>query len=128
MKHWKKWAQHGAALGIGLWAFACSDGGKTTTTTGASGGNGGVGGTGGAAEASSSSSSVASSGSGSMASSSGGGMAGAGGSMGFVCDPPAEPGSLYEHAAESYDINDFEPVSMCKYRGKVLLIVNTAAA
>lgn len=126
MKRWKKWAQHGAALGIGLWAFACSDGGKTTQTTGAAGGNGGTGGTGGTMEASSSSASVSSS---SIASSSTGGAGGVGGSsMGFVCDPPAEPGSLYEHAAESYDINDFEPVSMCKYRGKVMLVVNTAAA
>lgn len=48
--------------------------------------------------------------------------------MAFVCDPPAAPGSLYEHSAVSYDINDIDPVSMCKYRGKVLLIVNTAAA
>ena len=47
--------------------------------------------------------------------------------MAFVCDPPAEPGSLYENAAMSYDINDIDPVSMCKYRGKVTLIVNTAA-
>ena len=45
----------------------------------------------------------------------------------FVCDPPAEPGSLYENEADSYDINDIDAVSMCKYRGKVLLVVNTAA-
>lgn len=52
---------------------------------------------------------------------------GVGGSS-FVCDPPAEPGSLYENFAESYDIEKLEPVSMCEYRGDVLLIVNTAAA
>ncbi len=52
---------------------------------------------------------------------------GVGGSS-FVCDPPAEPGSLYELFAESYDIEKLEPVSMCEYRGDVLLIVNTAAA
>jgi hypothetical protein len=52
---------------------------------------------------------------------------GVGGSS-FVCDPPAEPGSLYELYAESYDIEQLEPISMCEYRGDVLLIVNTAAA
>lgn len=56
------------------------------------------------------------------------GTGGTGGSAPFVCDPPAEAGSLYEHSAVSYDINDIDPVSMCKYRGKVLLVVNTAAA
>ncbi len=118
----KKRAQHGLALGIGLWAFACSGSGNTPETT--SGGNAGAGGT---TQASSSSSSEASS---SVASSSvavGAGGFG-GGPMAFVCDPPAAPGSLYENSAVSYDINDIDPVSMCKYRGKVLLIVNTAAA
>ena len=51
---------------------------------------------------------------------------GVGGSS-FVCDPPAEPGSLYELFAESFDFNVLEPVSMCEYRDQVLLIVNTAA-
>lgn len=43
----------------------------------------------------------------------------------FVCDPPAEPGSLYEKDA----LLQFEvdPTSMCQYRGQVLLIVDTAA-
>jgi hypothetical protein len=54
---------------------------------------------------------------------------GAGGSMvtPFVCDPPAAPGSIYEHSAESLDVELIDPVSMCKYRGDVMLIVNTAA-
>ena len=49
--------------------------------------------------------------------------AGTGGS--FVCDPPAEPGSIWEKTAEAYA--EVDPVSMCKYRGKVLLIFNSAA-
>jgi hypothetical protein len=52
---------------------------------------------------------------------------GAGGGMPFTCDPPAAPGSIYERSAMSYDINEIDPVSMCKYRGDVMLIVNTAA-
>jgi hypothetical protein len=43
----------------------------------------------------------------------------------FVCDPEAQPGSLYELYAE--DAFEIEPVSMCRFRGDVLLIVNTAA-
>jgi hypothetical protein len=121
MTRWKEWAQQGATLGFVLWAFACSSGGKTTEATGGMSGNGGDGGM----AQGSSSSSVASSG---MASSSSVGAGGFGGApMAFVCDPPAEPGSLYELAAKSYDLNDIGPMSMCKVRGKVALIVNTAA-
>jgi hypothetical protein len=125
MQGWKKWAQMGAACGFVLWAIACSGDGKTTATTSAAGGNGGSDGSG--SSQSGSGSSIASSG---MASSSSVavGAGGFGGSpMSFVCDPPAEPGSLYENSAKSYDLNDIDPVSMCKYRGKVLLMVNTAA-
>ncbi len=44
----------------------------------------------------------------------------------FVCDPPAEEGSLFELQADfKYEDN---PVSMCRYRGEVILIVNVAAA
>lgn len=44
----------------------------------------------------------------------------------FVCDPPAEPGSIFELQADfKYEEN---PVSMCRYRGEVILIVNVAAA
>lgn len=127
-RRFEQWANLGVVLGIGLWAFACSDGGQSTGATGAAGGNGG---SGGSKDVSSSSSSGNTGGM--MASSSSSGVTiGAGGFGGgpvaFVCDPPAEPGSLYENSAKSYDINDIDPVSMCKYRGKVLLIVNTAAA
>jgi len=123
MERLKKWAQNAVPVGMVLWAFACSGGGNTPPTT--TGGEAGAGGTG---QTSSSSSSIASS---SVTSSSSvavgvGGFGG--GPPAFVCDPPAEPGSLYENSAVSYDINDIDPVSMCKYRGKVLLIVNTAAA
>ncbi len=129
MRRLKNGAHVGFVLGIGLWAFACSDGGTSTGITGAAGGNGG---SGGSKDATSSSSSGSTSGMMASSSSSTGATVGAGGFGGapvaFVCDPPAEPGSLYENSAKSYDINDIDPVSMCKYRGKVLLIVNTAAA
>jgi hypothetical protein len=127
MQHWKKWTQYGAACGFVLWAIACS--GEAQTTGGTSGNAGGEGGksSSSSSQSGNTSSSVASSG---MASSSvaqgAGGFGGA--PMAFVCDPPAEAGSLYENSAKSYDINDVDPVSMCKYRGKVLLIVNTAAS
>jgi hypothetical protein len=119
-----------AAFGITLFAIACS------SSNGESGGQGGAAqgaggnGTGGAAgqSASSSSSSSASSTSGVSASASVGAGGFGGGPMQFVCDPPAAPGSLYEISAPSYDLADLDPVSMCKYRGKVALVVNTAAA
>ncbi|MDI1442940.1 hypothetical protein [Polyangium sp. 6x1] len=125
----KRWC---VALAITLGAFACSSGGGESAGGGGTAGAGGVGGVGGPGSGgnagtmavASSSSSV-----GAVASSSASvGSGGAGGSMGFVCDPPAEPGSLYEHAVESYDVNDIDAVPLCKYRGEVLLIVNTAAA
>jgi len=43
----------------------------------------------------------------------------------FVCDPPAAPGSLYENSANEF--STLIPISMCQYRGDVLLIVDTAA-
>ncbi len=43
----------------------------------------------------------------------------------FNCDPAAAPGSLYENSAVSYAL---DTVSMCQYRGDVLLIIDTAAA
>ncbi|MCA9622595.1 MAG: hypothetical protein KC731_26425 [Myxococcales bacterium] len=48
-----------------------------------------------------------------------------GGTM-FECDPPAAPGSIYELS----DVPVFppkEPVSMCQFRGDVMLIFNAAA-
>ncbi len=128
MGTWHDSERWGAALAFTLGAFACSSGsGEATSGAGGTGGTGGpgTGGNGGTTTVASSSSSP---GVGAVASSSGVGSGGAGGSMSFVCDPPAEPGSLYEMEAESYDLDDIEPVSLCKYRGEVLLIVNTAAA
>lgn len=123
MRRWKEWAQRGAALGMALVAFACGSGGNTAGTTGSTGGQGGDGGM-----AQASSASATSSGMGSSSSSASVGAGGFGGApVAFVCDPPADPGSIYELSAKSYDINDIDPVSMCKYRGKVALIVNTAA-
>jgi hypothetical protein len=55
-----------------------------------------------------------------------GGFGGAGGGDGtFVCDPPAAPGSIYERTGDAFGFTD--PLPMCKYRGQVMLIVNTAA-
>jgi hypothetical protein len=107
------WIQAALALA----AAACSSGGDAGNAPGA-GGNGGAGASG-SPEASSSSA-------GALASVGAGGFGG-GGVRPFSCDPPAAPGSLYEHSAVSYDIDEIDPVSMCKYRGDVLLIANTAA-
>ena len=49
--------------------------------------------------------------------------AGGGAAVGS-CDPPAAPDSLYERTAETMGL---EQVSLCGYRGDVLLIVNVAA-
>jgi glutathione peroxidase len=43
----------------------------------------------------------------------------------FVCDPPAAAGSLFELEADFKDAPN--PVSLCQYRGQVILIVNVAA-
>ena len=51
-----------------------------------------------------------------------GAQQGAGGST-YVCSPPAAPGSLYEKTAVSVAL---DTISMCQYRGDVLLIVDTA--
>jgi hypothetical protein len=59
-----------------------------------------------------------------VASSSGTGNGGAGGGGVVTCDPPPEKGSLYERTATN---NMLDTVSMCGYRGEVLLIVNIAA-
>ena len=49
--------------------------------------------------------------------------AGAGGA--FDCDPAAEAGSLFATAGVSFET--LADTSMCKWRGDVLLVVNTAA-
>lgn len=111
------------SLGVG-----CSEPPKTANSS--SGG----GGAGGAPTGSSSSSSSGEQSSSSIASTSGptagattGGSGGAGGSVAFVCDPPAEAGSIYETSGVSLNIEQVDPISMCKYRGDVMLVVNTAA-
>ena len=47
------------------------------------------------------------------------------GGMQFVCDPPAEPGSLYELSDNLH--YGGQTVSMCELRGEVVLAVNVAA-
>jgi glutathione peroxidase len=55
------------------------------------------------------------------------GAAGAGGADtgDFVCTPGAKPGELYELSADSIEQSD--PISMCEYRGKVIIVVNVAS-
>ena len=92
-----------------------SAGGTTASAGGASQSSAGVGGMGGVAQATASASvTAAASGSG-----------GAGGSGDFVCNPVAAAGSIYEATADMFGSSG--PASMCKYRGDVMLIVNTAA-
>lgn len=116
----KRWG----AFALTLSALACS-----SSNTPSSSGEGGSSaqGSGGAGQSASSSATgpVASS---AVSVGSGGFGGEGGGQSAFVCDPPAPPGSLYELSAESYDLNDLDAVPMCKYRGQVALIVNTAAA
>ena len=88
----------------------------------------GAGGTGTHAGGASASTVASSSSTGGLVSAVATGTGGSGGSPAFVCDPAPAPGSLYELSAKSYDINDIDAVSMCNYRGKVTLLVNTAAA
>lgn len=104
---------------------ACSQGGGDATTGNSNGGSGGngVGGAGNGG-ASVTSSAVTTSSTGATASATTG-TGGEGGAP-FVCDPPAEPGSFYELSAPTYTLP--EPISMCQYRGDVVLVVNTAAA
>jgi hypothetical protein len=52
-----------------------------------------------------------------------GGMGGMGGSA-PACNPPAAAGTFWAQNAQQY--GDPNPVSMCDYRGDVLLVVNTA--
>jgi glutathione peroxidase len=47
------------------------------------------------------------------------------GDGGFVCDPPAAPGSFY--ALSARNLANTRDVSMCEFRGKVILVVNTAS-
>jgi glutathione peroxidase len=42
-----------------------------------------------------------------------------------ACEPPPAPDSFY--ALEAQSLDRFDPVSMCEFRGKVVLVVNIAA-
>ena len=105
------------SLGVG-----CSEEAKEATAGSGPAGAGGGGGTGVTTGSGGNTSTSTSTGMG-VVSSSG---AGVGGSS-YVCDPPAEAGSIFELYAESLDIDQIEPVSMCQYRGDVMLLVNVAA-
>jgi len=107
---------YASATLAGALFLACSDGGDATGTTGSGGDTSAA-----SSSDTGTSSSIAASSSGITAASSSSGMST------FDCDPPAEPGSLYELE----DVPMFppkDPVSMCQYRGEVLLIFNAAAA
>lgn len=55
-----------------------------------------------------------------------GGLGGAGGAGGMGgCNPPAAAGSFWAQTAQELGVAT--PVSMCQYRGDVLLVVNTAS-
>jgi len=120
----------GATLGV--LGFGCGDDGGSGAQGGA-GGQGGAPGTGGStADAGSGGTTSSATATGATTGSTTGPSAvaattGAGGAMAFACDPPAAPGSFYAEEAWSYDVTILEPVSMCEYRGDVLLVVNTAA-
>lgn len=49
---------------------------------------------------------------------------GAGGGMGG-CNPPAAAGTFWAQTAQTLELS--QAVSMCQYRGDVLLVVNTAS-
>ena len=105
------------SLGVG-----CSEEAKEATAGSGPAGAGGGGGTGATTGSGGNTGTSTSTGMG-VVSSTG---AGVGGSS-YVCDPPAAAGSIFELFAESLDIDQIEPVSMCQYRGDVMLLVNVAA-
>jgi glutathione peroxidase len=76
--------------------------------------------------AASSSGGASSGGGGSSSSSSGGKSSGSSsGGVALACDPPAKAGEIFSLSAR--DIGDVDDVSMCNYRGKVMLIFNGAS-
>jgi hypothetical protein len=104
-----------AAVTVVTALFGCGEDPAATTGTGGpgSGGSGAGGGSAGGPATT-----------GSMVTTTGSSMGGSGGA--FNCDPPAEPGSLFELS----DRHVFPPnndVPMCQFRGDVLLIYNAAA-
>jgi hypothetical protein len=116
-----------ALLGVAFaGAAACS--GSPANATGGTAGNGGAKNQGGSTSvgttASVTSTAVATGTVG--AGGSGGGAGGSGGAGGMdACNPAAAAGSFWAQTAQAY--GDISPVSMCQYRGDVLLVVNTAA-
>lgn len=101
-------------------AAACSKSGAGPGTTG----NGGTAGSTTTTAQSSSSSSSSSSASGSTVGMGGTGGVG-GGSVNKPCDPAPAPDSFFAQGAVTYP--DYEEVTMCRWRGDVVLVVNTAA-
>ncbi len=96
-------APQGASTGGASGAGATGgSGGNATGGTAGTGNSGNAGGTGGAAA-----------------------EAGPDADPGPLCNPPAEPNSFYTLEAQSLD--RFDPVSMCEFRDKVVLVVNIAA-
>lgn len=115
-------------VGLGMLALAAACGDATP----ASPGSGGAAATAsasstGGSHAATSSATVGAGGAGTTAASTSAvvGVGGFGGGEAFVCTPAAAPGSIFEREADVF--GDAAPTSMCKYRGDVLLIVNTAA-
>lgn len=104
-------------------AFGCAPGDPGDATGGGSSGNGGNGQAGGVAVSSSTTTEPLGS-----TTTLGTTLSTTTTTAAFVCDPPAAPGSFYELADASLDIDILDPVSMCQYRGDVVLVVNTAGA
>jgi hypothetical protein len=113
-----------SALLVAAAAGACSSG-APADGAGSTAGNGGAKNQGGSNSVGTSvaSSSIVTGTVGSGGAGGSGGTGGAGGMGG--CNPPATAGSFWAQTASAY--GDLSPVSMCQYRGDVLLVVNTAA-
>lgn len=123
----------GTNLGFTMLAFTAGCGGATPATTGGGGATASATvGVGGDAQATSASVTAGVSGAGGAATATASatasvtaGASGAGGGGEFLCNPAAAPGSIHEATADRF--GSAGPESMCRYRGEVMLIVNTAA-
>jgi hypothetical protein len=117
------------ALGVGSGcSSAANDHAATGTHAGGAGGTTtgtGMGGAGSTTVAQQSASVVAATVDAVAVATSGPSGGGNGGTKVGACDPPAPPGSLYARHAPLFGAAG--DVSMCAYRGDVLLIVDTAA-
>ena len=117
-------------VGLAALALAAACGGTTPATTGGGGAtasSSAAGSTSGVATSSAAVGAGGAGGAGTTAATTSAvvGAGGFGGSGAFVCSPAAEPGSIFEREADVF--GDAAPTPMCKYRGDVMLIVNTAA-